>query len=367
MKEFIAFVKKEFLHIFRDTRTLVVLFGMPIAQLLLFGYAITTEVSNAKIAVFDPAPNQYSRQLTNKLTSSGFFLLAENVNSKQEIAHVFEASKAKLVVVYPLDFEDKVQRGEATIQLIADGSDPNLASILTNSATAIIMKWAVSKMPTSVQIETINTEVKWHYNPTLDSASLFVPGVVTVILMLVSAMLTSISITREKELGTIEILLVSPLPPGLIIIGKVVPFIILSLLNTVIILGVAQLIFGVPVNGSIALLLAESMLFILSALALGVLISTVANTQQTALMLSLFGLMLPTMLLSGFIFPINNMPLPLQIISNIIPAKWFLVIIKSIMLKGVGIAYFWKETLVLVGMTVFFIGVSIKKFKIRLE
>jgi ABC-2 type transport system permease protein len=367
MKEFIAFVKKEFLHIFRDTRTLLVLFGMPIAQLLLFGYAITTEVSNAKIAVYDPEPNQYSMQLTNKLTSSGFFILTDNVSSKEEIEHVFKASKAKMVVVYPKDFEDKVAQGNASVQLIADGSDPNLASILTNSATAIIMDWTLSKMPVDVQIETINTEIKWHYNPSLDSASLFVPGVVTIILMLVSAMLTSISITREKELGTIEILLVSPLRPALIIIGKVVPFIILSLFNTLFILGAAQIIFDVPINGSIALLLAESMLFIISSLGLGVLISTVSDTQQTALMLSLFGLMLPTILLSGFIFPIDNMPLPLQVISNIIPAKWFLVIIKSIMLKGVGIAYFWKETLVLFGMTVFFIGLSIKKFKIRLQ
>jgi ABC-2 type transport system permease protein len=367
MKEFIAFVKKELHHIFRDTRTLLVLFGMPIAQLLLFGYAITTEVSNAKIAVYDPEPNQYSMQLTNKLTASGFFSLVENVQSKQEIEDLFKSSKAKMVVVYPKDFEDKVVRGEATVQLIADGSDPNLASILTNSATAIIMKWTLDQMPTDIKIETITSEVKWHYNPSLDSAALFVPGVVTVILMLVSAMLTSISITREKELGTIEILLVSPLKPALIIVGKVVPFIFLSLFNTVLILGAAQVIFDVPINGSVVLLLAESMLFIISSLGLGVLISTVSDTQQTALMLSLFGLMLPTILLSGFIFPIANMPFPLQMISNIIPAKWFLIIIKSIMLKGVGIQYFWKETLVLVGMTVFFIGLSIKKFKIRLQ
>tara|TARA_R110002050_G_scaffold109799_4_gene221520 strand:+ start:16786 stop:17889 length:1104 start_codon:yes stop_codon:yes gene_type:complete len=367
MKEFIAFVKKEFHHIFRDTRTMLVLFGMPIAQLMLFGYAITTEVSNAKIAVLDPEPNQLTMQLTNKLTSSGFFSLVDNVHSKSEIEEVFRKSTAKLVVVYPKDFETKMLNGEATVQLIADGSDPNLASILTNSATAIIMKWTVNQLPTDLKVETITSEVKWHYNPSLDSASLFVPGVVTIILMLVSTMLTSISITREKELGTIEILLVSPLKPALIIIGKVVPFIILSLFNTIFILAAAQLIFNVPINGSVALLLAESMLFIITSLGLGVLISTVSDTQQTALMLSLFALMMPTILLSGFIFPIANMPLPLRIISNVIPAKWFLVIIKSIMLKGVGIQYFWKETLALVGMASFFIGLSIKKFKIRLQ
>ena len=180
-------------------------------------------------------------------------------------------------------------------------------------------------------------------------------------------MLTSISITREKELGTIEILYVSPLKPAIIIIGKVVPFALLSILNTILILIAAWLIFSVPVNGSILLLLAESMLFIITSLGLGVLISTIANTQQTALMLSLFALMLPTILLSGFIFPIENMPWPLRVISNLIPAKWFLTIIKGIMLKGIGIGFLWKETLVLIVMSAAFIGLSIKKFKIRLQ
>jgi len=272
-----------------------------------------------------------------------------------------------LVMVIPTDFENKVNRGEARVQLIADGSDPNLASILTTSAEAIIMTWMKGNLAQNVEIETINPQVRWHYNPELKSADMFVPGVITIILMLVSAMLTSISITREKELGTIEILYVSPLKPVVIIIGKVVPFAILSILNTIVILTAAWLIFSVPVNGSLLLLLAESMLFILTSLGLGVLISTVSDTQQTALMLSLFGLMLPTILLSGFIFPISSMPLPLQIISNIIPAKWFLIIIKGIMLKGVGLAYFWKESLVLVFMTMFFVGLSIKKFKIRLQ
>lgn len=367
MKQFIAFVRKEYYHIFRDTRTLIVLFGMPLAQLLLFGFAITTEVNNADIGLYNQAPGQYSKVLVDKMVSSGFFRLKENIYSEAEMLDAFKKNKVKLVMVIPTDFESKVSRGEASIQLIADGSDPNLASILTTSAEAIIMTWMKENFTQEIEVETIDPQVRWHYNPELKSAEMFVPGVVTIILMLVSAMLTSISITREKELGTIEILYVSPLRPVTIIIGKVVPFAILSIINTILILGAAYLIFSVPVNGSILLLLAESMLFIMTSLGLGVLISTVSNTQQTALMLSLFGLMLPTILLSGFIFPISSMPLPLQILSNVVPAKWFLIIIKSIMLKGVGIAYFWKETLVLVAMTVFFIGLSIKKYKIRLQ
>ncbi len=270
-------------------------------------------------------------------------------------------------MVIPPDFENKVNRGDASIQLIADGSDPNLASILTTSAEAIIMTWMKNTLSQNITIETIDTQVRWHYNPELKSAEMFVPGVITILLMLVSAMLTSISITREKELGTIEILYVSPLKPAIIIIGKVIPFAILSILNTIVILVAAWLIFSVPVNGSVLLLLAESMLFILTSLGLGVLISTISKTQQTALMLSLFALMLPTILLSGFIFPIENMPWPLRFISNLIPAKWFLTIIKGIMLKGIGISYLWKETLVLIVMTAAFIGISVKKFKIRLQ
>ncbi len=367
MKEFIAFIKKEFYHIFRDKRTLLVLFGMPLAQLMLFGYAITTEVSNADMAIYNQSPGQFSNQLVDKLVSSDFFNLTASVHSKDEMMDAFRKSKAKIIVVIPSDFEQKFIRGEAKIQLVADGSDPNLASILTNSANGIIMTWMKGHVGGGTKIETVNSEVRWHYNPELKSVSMFVPGVITIILMLVSAMLSSISITREKELGTIEILYVSPLKPVTIIIGKLVPFIILSILNAAFILLMAYLIFDVPINGSIVLLLLESLLFIITALSLGVLISTVSETQQTALMLSLFGLMLPTILLSGFIFPISSMPMPLQIISNVIPAKWFLIIIKDIMLKGVGLAYVWKETLVLIGMTLGLIGLSIKNYNIRLQ
>ncbi len=202
MKEFIAFVKKEFYHIFRDKRTLLVLFGMPMAQLLLFGFAITTEVSNANIAVYNQSPGQFSNQLIDKLVSSDFFSLAANIHTKDELLDTFRKSKAKLAVVLPPDFESKYNRGDAQIQLIADGSDPNLASILSNSARGIIMTWMKETSGNQIQIETINSEVRWHYNPELKSVSMFVPGVITIILMLVSAMLSSISITREKELGT---------------------------------------------------------------------------------------------------------------------------------------------------------------------
>ncbi len=230
MKQLIAFVQKEFYHIFRDKRTLVVLFGMPLAQLLLFGFAITTEVNNANIGIYNQSPGQYSGLLVDKIISSDFFRLTENIHSEAGMLDAFRKNKVKLIMVIPPDFENKVNRGDASIQLIADGSDPNLASILTTSAEAIIMTWMKNTLSQNITIETIDTQVRWHYNPELKSAEMFVPGVITILLMLVSAMLTSISITREKELGTIEILYVSPLKPAIIIIGKVIPFAILSIL-----------------------------------------------------------------------------------------------------------------------------------------
>jgi ABC-2 type transport system permease protein len=205
------------------------------------------------------------------------------------------------------------------------------------------------------------------FNPELKSVFMFVPGVMTIILMLVSAMMTSISITREKELGTMEILLVSPLKPFQVIVGKVVPYIFLSIINATIIILLSIFVFKMPVQGSLFLLGLESVLFIITSLSLGILISTISATQQTAMMISLMALMLPTILLSGFIFPISSMPIPLQVISNIIPAKWFVIILKAVMLKGVGIAIIWKETIILIGMTLFFIALSVKKYKIRLE
>jgi ABC-2 type transport system permease protein len=196
---------------------------------------------------------------------------------------------------------------------------------------------------------------------------MFVPGLITIILMLVSAMLTSISITREKETGTMEVLMVSPLKPLPIILGKVLPYLLLSIVNTIIILLLAYFVFKMPFAGNLFLLMAECILFIITALSLGILISSVTNSQQTAMMISMAGLMLPTIMLSGFIFPVESMPVPLQILSNIIPARWFISIIKEIMLKGAGIKYIWKETLVLGGMALFFIALSTRKFKLRLE
>ncbi|CAM4131674.1 ABC transporter permease [Flavobacterium weaverense] len=368
MKRFIGFIKKEFYHIFRDKRSLFILFGMPIAQILLFGFAITNEINNVDIAVLDHSKDFETQKIINKLKSSPYFSIENQLDSEKEIESEFKKGKVKAVLIFEPNFsQNLVNKKAATIQTVTDATEPNVANTIANYTSAVVQNYQSQKNSSSGSPASVEVQSRMFYNPELKSVFNFVPGVMTVILMLVSAMMTSISITREKELGTMEILLVSPLKPFQVIIGKVFPYVFLSIINAVVILLLGYFVFKMPINGSLFLLLFESILFIISALSLGILISTISDSQQTAMMLSLMGLMLPVIILSGFIFPINSMPVPMQVISNIIPAKWFIIIVKAIMLKGVGIQYIWKETLVLIGMTLFFIALSIKKYKIRLE
>lgn len=368
MKQLISFIKKEFFHIFRDTRTMLILFGIPVAQLLIFGTVIKSEIKDLHIAIYDQSKDETTQQITNKLLSSGYFILDKNIETLDDIDAIFKKGKVREVIVFENDFGKNLEKeGIAEMQLIADASDPNTAKLAISYTTAIVNDYIKKLYPEMQMPMQITPEVRMYFNEEMQSSYMFVPGVMAMILMLISAMMTSISITREKELGTMEILLVSPLKPAQIIIGKVVPYLLLSITNALIIILMGRFVFNVPINGSFILLLFESILFILMALCLGIFISTVAKNQMVAMFISLIGLMLPTLLLSGFIFPIENMPLPLQIFSNIMPAKYFIIIVRGIMLKGIGLAYIWKETAVLIGMTLFFIAISVRKFKIRLE
>ncbi len=368
MKRFIGFVKKEFYHIFRDRRSMFILFGMPVAQIMLFGFAITNEINNVEIAVLDQSKDTETQKIIQKIRSSFYFTIDQEIKTESDIESIFKKGKVKAVLVFEKDFIQHLQtQKNAKVQVITDATDPNMANTISNYISAILQNYIHEKNKSNKQSYQIQTQTQLFYNPAMKSVFTFVPGVMTVILMLVSAMMTSISITREKELGTMEILLVSPLKPFQVIIGKVFPYIFLSVINAAVILLLGYFVFGMPMEGSLFLLALESVLFIICALTLGILISTLSDSQQTAMMISLFGLMLPVILLSGFIFPISSMPLPLQVISNIIPAKWFIIIIKAIMLKGATFLVIWKETLILLGMTLFFIVLSIKKYKIRLE
>jgi ABC-2 type transport system permease protein len=369
MKRFLGFVTKEFLHIFRDYRTLIILFGIPAAQILLFGYVVSTDIRNAGVAFLDLSKDEATQKISDKICSSGFFKRTETLFGYNDIDRILKKGKTKAVVIFPRNFgSDLIKEGTASVSIIADGSEPNTATLVTNYLTAIITDGSRELTGVSPGMSpAIRSEVKMFYNPALKGHFMFVPGVITLILILICALMTSVTITREKEFGTMEVLLVSPLRPVQIILGKVMPYFLLSFINVILILLLSWLVFGLPVKGSIILLLGESMLYILMSLSLGILISTVSSTMQQAIFISLVGMMLPTILLSGFIFPIENMPKIYDWVSSILPPRYFIVIIKNIMIKGTGFLYIWKETLVLFIMSAVFIGLSVRNFKIRLE
>lgn len=367
MKRFGAFVKKEFLHILRDKRTLLIMFGLPVVQVVLFGFAITTEIRDANIAILDYSRDETTRSITNKILATGYFKLDSYLKNESEIEKAFQNGKVKEVIVFGNNFADRFKRGDARVQMIVDATDPNTGTALINYSSAIIQDYVRETHPHIDQMQPLLVEVRMWYNPELKGVYYFIPGVITIILMLVSTMLTSISIARETELGTMEVLLASPMVPAQIIVAKVIPYLLLSFINACIILILGVQVFGLPIEGSLPLLFGELILFIIVALSLGVFISTKVSSQQVALMISLFALMLPTILLSGFIFPVENMHIILQVISYVIPAKWFVIIVKDIMLKGSGLDLLWQETLILVGFTFIFIVASIKNFKVRLE
>lgn len=364
-----GFIIKEFYHIFRDVRTMIILFGMPVAQILLFGFALTNEIRHAKIAVLDLSRDVVTTGIISRITSSDYFILEENLEHEGQIEEKFRQGEIKQVIVFEEKFAERLTREQkAGIHIIGDASDPNTANLLANYTNAIIQDYQADMIRSQAgNMAMISPEPIMLFNPELKGVFMFVPGIITVLLMLVCAMMTSITIAREKELGTMEVLLVSPLKPIQIIVGKVTPYVGLSLFNAVTILTLGYFVFGVPVRGNLLLLMTEAVLFITMALSMGILISTISKNQQIALMISLAGLMLPTILLSGFIFPIENMPLLLQWLSNVIPTKWFIIIIKNIMLKGSGLTYIWKETLVIILMLIIFIGLSVRNFKVRLE
>jgi ABC-2 type transport system permease protein len=344
------------------------LFGMPVLQVLIFGYAINTDLKDARIAILDNSKDEMTRKLTQKLISSGYFILKDNLSSVNDLESSFRSGEIKEVIIFQEDFEKRyLKDGKAAVQIIADASDPNNANLTVNYTTAIINDFQRELMQEQKIPFQIIPEVRLRYNPELKSVFMFVPGIITILLMLVCAMMTSISIAREKELGTMEVLLVSPLKPRQIIIGKVIPYVFLSFINAVTIILIGKFVFGMPITGNYWLLAFVTILFIFMVLSLGIFISTVAKNQMTAMFISVVGMMLPTILLSGFVFPVDNMPVILQWLSNIVPATWFIIVLKAVMLKGLGFAYIWKELLVLSGMTFFLLLLGIRKFKVRLE
>lgn len=368
MKQFKSFVTKEFYHVFRDKKTLLMLFGLPIVQIVLFGFAMTNEIKNAKIVVCDYAKDQASQHIIEKIGANDHFIIEKALLSHDQIEQAFKKGNIKIAVVFPANFNKSLLHfNQAQIQVIADASDPNTATTLTSYINTIINNYQAERFQQQAIPYAIIPETRMLYNPELKGATSFVPGIMALVLMLICVLMTAVSIVREKETGTMEILLVSPINPFLVIVSKMLPYLVLSLVNLSIILVMSVTLLEMPINGSLALLVAESTLLILCALSAGLLISNITNSQQAAMLISMMGMMLPIMLFTGFMFPLENMPKVLQIVANIFPSKWYYIIIKSIMIKGLGFAAIWKETLVLFGMTAFLMVLSLKKFKIRLE
>lgn len=361
-----AFMRKEVRHVLRDRQTLTILLLLPVVQLLLFGVAVRTDVRNVRVALVGAQPDAAVAALRHRLAHSGRFLLQEDLPTVEALERRFREGGVDVGVLLPDNVAERLGRGTPVqVTVVADASDPNTGTTLQNYTLAALRDWqrelGVAQSPVLVE-----TRVRMRFNQTLESVNLFVPGLIALILTLVAALMTALSLSREKEGGTYELLLVSPLHPWQIIVGKVIPYLGLAMLNLITVLVVARLVFQVPFRGSLTLLLAASALFALVSLSLGVLIAAVTRSQLAALLAALGGTMLPSTLLSGLIFPIASMPLPLQVISSVVPARWFIVIVRGVMLKGAGLELLWQPLAVLALMLVLLLGLSIRRTSVRL-
>jgi ABC-2 type transport system permease protein len=344
------------------------LFGLPITQIVLFGFALSNEIRDSKIVIADYSKDNTTTQIISKIEASKYFDVEQNLQTAEQLENAFRKGTVKMGIIFPANFgNDLLHTGKATMQVIADASDPNQASVITNYVSQIIYDYNASSGNGSALPLQIIPEVRMLYNPELKGAPNFVPGVMALVLMLVCTMMTSVAIVKEKELGTMEVLLVSPFKPLNIIISKLTPYLIISIMNLFIILVLSVNFLDLDIKGSIVLLVFESILFILTSLSIGLFLSINAETQQAAMMSSMMGMMLPTLLLTGFMFPVENMPLPLQWLANLVPSRWFFIVVKKVMLKGLGLRSVWKETLILSGMTIVLFAISLKRFKTRLE
>lgn len=367
MREFGAFVKKEFYHILRDKRTMLIVLVMPVVLIILFGFALSTEVRNVNIAILSPSSDPTVRQIAERLDASEYFTVTQWLDRPEEIDEVMKSGEVQLVVAFGQNFSGGMLSPDGSqMQLIVDASDANMAQSYTSYASGIIAAFG-NEMASGGTESGILTQVQFLYNPQMKSAYNFVPGIMGLIMMLICAMMTSISIVREKETGTMEVLLVSPVRPIYIVVSKMVPYFVLSCINLATILLLSVFVLGVPVAGSLAALWLVSLIYIIANLSLGLLISTMAQQQVIALMFSGLLLMMPTMLLSGMVFPIESMPWPLRGISCILPARWYITAVRKLMIQGLPMIYAWKEIVILASMAVVLIGANFKKLNNRLE
>lgn len=368
MKQFIAFVKKEFRHIIRDNRTLLIILGMPVVEILLFGFAINMEVQDIRVAFYDPTPDAFTTGITKQIRQNPYFNYQGNMYSMDKMEESMQKGELDLAVVFQPNFQENlVHSGEAAVQLLSNSSDPNRGSISVTYASAIIAKFQHEQMGLMGIPFQIQTENRMIYNPLMKSSYMFVPGIMGLVLMIICTIMTSVSIVREKERGTMEVLLASPLKQGTMIFAKTIPYMIISFIDFVIILLLSYFILNVPVNGNLILLFAVAIIYISLTLTYGLTVSTLVDKQVNAVIVSAITAMIPVLMLSGMIFPIDNMPRVLQAFSFIVPARWFIEAVRKVMIQGQGFIMIWKEVFIMIGMTLFLLGVTIVKTKKRLE
>ena len=354
MKQFLSFVIKEAKHILRDKRTMLILFGMPVVLMFIFSFAITTDVKNVRTVVVTSQMDHLTQQAIERLAVSEYFIITKTVSTPGEAEYLIRSQKADMAVVFTSDFASK----KGGVQFIVDGSDPNMSQQWVTYAQRTMA-------PANSQFSILNSQLL--YNPQMKSAYNFVPAIMGMLLMLICAMMTSISIVREKEKGTMEVLLVSPVKPLMVIIAKAVPYLVLAFGILITILLMARFVLDVPLAGSLFWILAVSTLYILLALSLGLLISNVAQTQLVALLLSAMVLLMPVVMLSGMLFPVESMPTILQWLSAIVPPRYYIQAMRKLMIMGVGIEDVAREVAVLAAMTVVLLAIALNKFKQRLE
>jgi ABC-2 type transport system permease protein len=363
MRAFLAILQKEFIHIGRDRISLFLVLAMPIALILLFGFTISTEIKNAKISILDQSKDTQSKQLIEKITASGYFQVVNFLDNEAEIDHDFKHRQIKIAMIIPPRFEESLAvEHTASIQIINDVSDINIASILNNYLRAVFNDFITEYNYQNHAAENaINIVTKMQYNPELNSVYMFVPGIITLIMIIITALMSSITLAREKETNTMNMMLITTVQKINIAIGKVIPYMFLSLVSTVFIVIISVFVFHMPIKGSIGLLLFLCIIFMFTAASFGLLISAVSKTQLDAMMVTMMGLFLPTVLLSGFLFPLDNMPLFFQWLADIFPAKWFIIAIKDVMLKGATFMEILKPMLILTGMSVVMVGFSLSQ------
>lgn len=375
MQQFLSFVHKEFLQIFRDSRTVLILLVMPIVLIVLFGYAVTTEVRGTALVIVDEGGDACVPRWQEAFNANRYFSVVKITRTAGEAEELFRSGKADMAIVVENGFSDRLRRsGGGVVQLLADGSEPNQASVRTAYAATLIKSLLASPdaaamqaaAATPAQRYAVTPSVRLLYNPAQKSEYNFVPGVMGLIFMLICAMMTSISIVREKELGTMEVLLASPVPPAAIVGAKLMPYLLISIINLLTVLSLSTFLLGLPMAGSLAVFLGISLLYIFVCLLLGLLVSTVAATQLAAMLISLL-LIVPSIYFSGLAFPIESMPTVLQYISGIVPARWFVEAARKLMIQGVAPGFVVRETLILALMAAVLLALSLVKFKRRLE